>query len=415
MEPRSAAARAAVFGYFGINGTALALWVAHVPDIKRDLDLSPLQLGAALLVVAGGALVAMQVAGRLIDRVGSAAVTRISGVLLPLTLVGPAFAPSLMWLAVALALLGAANGLMDVSMNAQAVEVERLYERPIMSAFHAVFSVGGVVGAGLGALLLSLDVSREVSLPVAAVLLAAAAAATGGRLLGKAESADAGDVTEPGATGRLPLLATLLGCVAFSSMVVEGAAADWGGVHLQETVDADTGVSALAYAAFAVAMTTGRALGDRVVARYGSVSVVRWGGATAVAGLALVVWSGSLVPILLGWLLAGAGVATVVPQIFTAAGNLSTDQSGAALARAATLGYFGFLAGPPLVGWLADLTDLSTALLIPLLLAVTVALSGPLVRRATATATVPAQTAAAGDTGGLSPAGHHTNEPTGEK
>ncbi|MFH8576217.1 MFS transporter [Streptomyces zaomyceticus] len=415
MEPRSAAARAAVFGYFGINGTALALWVAHVPDIKRDLDLSPLQLGAALLVVAGGALVAMQVAGRLIDRVGSAAVTRISGVLLPLTLVGPAFAPSLMWLAVALALLGAANGLMDVSMNAQAVEVERLYERPIMSAFHAVFSVGGVVGAGLGALLLSLDVSREVSLPVAAVLLVVAAATTGGRLLGKAESADAEDDTEPGAAGRLPLLATLLGCVAFSSMVVEGAAADWGGVHLQETVDADTGVSALAYAAFAVAMTTGRALGDRVVARYGSVSVVRWGGATAVAGLALVVWSGSLVPILLGWLLAGAGVATVVPQIFTAAGNLSSDQSGAALARAATLGYFGFLAGPPLVGWLADLTDLSTALLIPLLLAVTVAFSGPLVRRATATGTVPAQPAAARDAGGLSSAGHHANEPSGEK
>ncbi|MFH9725978.1 MFS transporter [Streptomyces sp. NPDC017254] len=415
MEPRSAAARAAVFGYFGINGTALALWVAHVPDIKRDLGLSPLQLGAALLVVAGGALVAMQVAGRLIDRVGSAAVTRISGVLLPLTLVGPAFAPSLMWLAVALALLGAANGLMDVSMNAQAVEVERLYERPIMSAFHAVFSVGGVVGAGLGALLLSLDVSRETSLPVAAVLLAAAAVATGGRLLGKAESAEAEDVTETGGTGRLPLLATLLGCVAFSSMVVEGAAADWGGVHLQETVDADTGVSALAYAAFAGAMTTGRALGDRVVARYGSVSVVRWGGATAVAGLALVVWSGSLVPILLGWLLAGAGVSTVVPQIFTAAGNLNADQAGAALARAATLGYFGFLAGPPLVGWLADLTDLSTALLIPLLLAVTVALSGPLIRRATAAGPLQAPPVAAADTGGLSAAGHHTTEPPGEK
>ncbi|MFJ4521825.1 MFS transporter [Streptomyces sp. NPDC088810] len=415
MEPRRTAARAAVFGYFGINGTALALWVAHVPDIKRDLDLSPLQLGAALLVVAGGALAAMQVAGRLIDRVGSAAVTRVSGVLLPLTLVGPAFAPSLPWLAVALALLGAASGLMDVSMNGQAVEVERHYERPIMSAFHAVFSVGGVAGAGVGALLLSLDVPREISLPVAAAVLASAAWAISGGLLPKTVATDDEDETGQGATGRLPLLATLLGCVAFSSMVVEGAAADWGGVHLQETVDADTGVAALAYAAFAGAMTTGRALGDRVVARYGSVAVVRWGGATACAGLALVVWSGHLAPILVGWLLAGAGVSTVVPQIFTAVGNLSADQSGAALARAATLGYFGFLAGPPLVGWLADMTDLSTALLIPLLLAATVALSGPLVRRAAAARSMRAQPVAAAHSDALSPAGHHRNEPPGEK
>ena len=295
-----------------------------------------------------------------------------------------------------------------------------------MSAFHAVFSVGGVVGAGVGALLLSLDVPREISLPVAAVVLGSAAVALRCRLLPKVAPSDTDDAKEEGAgaMGRLPLLATLLGCVAFSSMVVEGAAADWGGVHLQETVDADNGVAALAYAAFAAAMTTGRALGDRIVARYGSVMVVRWGGATAAAGLALVVWSGHLVPILLGWLLAGAGVSTVVPQIFTAVGNLSTDQSGAALARAATLGYFGFLAGPPLVGSLADWTSLSTALLIPLLLAVTVALSGPLIRRAGAGGPTPARTRAAAHpdvsttaahTDGPPPAVHHTIEPSGEK
>jgi MFS family permease len=110
MEPGVTAARAAVFGHFGINGTALALWVAHVPDIKRDLDLSPLQLGAALPAVAGGAPAAMQVAGRLIDRVGSAAVTRVSGVLLPLTPVGPAFAPSLPVAAVVLASAASAIG-----------------------------------------------------------------------------------------------------------------------------------------------------------------------------------------------------------------------------------------------------------------------------------------------------------------
>ncbi|MFK4149689.1 MFS transporter [Streptomyces sp. NPDC004065] len=424
MEPTAAAARAAVFGYFGINGTALALWVAHIPDIKRDLDLSSLQLGAALLVVAGGALAAMQIAGRLIDRAGSAAVTRAGGTALPLTLLGPAFAPSLPWLVLSLALLGAANGLMDVSMNGQAVEVERRYGRPIMSAFHAVFSVGGVAGAGAGALLLGLDVPREISLPAAALILGSAAVALRSRLLPKPAPSDTDDADEDKtrAKGRLPLLATLLGCVAFSSMVVEGAAADWGGVHLQETVDADNGVAALAYAAFAGAMTTGRALGDRIVARHGSVMVVRWGGTTAAAGLALVVWSGHLVPILLGWLLAGAGVSTVVPQIFTAAGNLSTDQSGAALARAATLGYFGFLAGPPLVGSLADRTSLSTALLTPLLLAVTVALSGPLIRRAGASAPTPAPAGPAAHpdtpaaaTGGPPPATHRTTEPSGEK
>lgn len=414
MERRTAA-RAAVFGYFGINGTALALWVAHVPDIKQDLDLTPLQLGAALLVVAGGALAAMQVAGRLIDRVGSAAVTRAGGVLLPLTLVGPAYAPSLPWLILALALLGAANGLMDVSMNGQAVEVERHCARPVMSAFHAVFSVGGAAGAGLGALLLSLHVPRDISLPVAAATLASAAWAINSGLLPKTTATDDEHESGQRATGRLPLLATLLGCVAFSSMVVEGAASDWAGVHLQDTVDADAGVAALAYAAFAAAMTTGRALGDRVVARFGSAAVVRWGGTTACAGLALVVWSGHLATILTGWLLAGAGVSTVVPQIFTAVGNLSTDQSGAALARAATLGYFGFLAGPPLVGWLADKTDLSTALLIPLLLAATVALSSPLIRRTATVTPVRAQPVAAAHPDALPPAEHHRNKPPGEK
>jgi MFS family permease len=176
-------------------------------------------------------------------------------------------------------------------------------------------------------------------------------------------------------------MATLLGLLAFSGMVVEGAAADWSGVHLGEVIGARGGVLALGYAGFSAAMAIGRLFGDRLVQRAGPVRVVRWGGTIAVAGLILVVTGFGPVAVIAGWLLAGAGVSGVSPQIFTAAGNLDPGSSGAALARAATLGYFGFLAGPPLIGMAATLAGLSAALIIPAVLAAVVASAAAVVRR----------------------------------
>jgi hypothetical protein len=275
---------------------------------------------------------------------------------------------------------------MDVAMNARAVEVERVYRRPVMSAFHAVFSLGGMLGAGAGALFLAAAWPIGAALPTATVALACLVLVSGRLLLSTQDSvaSGSGGSSRTSAGGRVrrrvPLMAYLLGLLAFSGMVVEGAAADWSGVHLDEEIGARGGVVALGYVGFSAAMAIGRLAGDRLVLRFGAVRLVRWGGAVATAGMVLVVTGFGPVVVISGWLLAGAGISGVSPQIFTAAGRLDPHSSGIALARAATLGYLGFLAGPPLIGMAASVAGLSVALVIPAMLAAVVVAGAGIVR-----------------------------------
>ncbi|KWW97559.1 hypothetical protein TH66_18400 [Carbonactinospora thermoautotrophica] len=375
------AARRAVFGYFFIAGAALAVWVAYIPLVKQDLRLGESALGVALLALAAGALAAMQVVGHVVERFGSRPVTAASAVLLGLSLAGPALAPNLPALFGALLVVGACNGTLDVAMNVQAVAVERRYGRPIMAAFHAVYSVGNVAGALAASLAIRAGLPATVTLPAAGILLAALAGCAARGLLGAAEEhAVPGPEETPAGRAPVPLAASLLGLVAFCCLVGEGAAADWSAVHLRDRLAAPPATAALGYAAFAAAMTTGRFLGDRVVGALGPVRVVRYGGLLAAAGFTIVVLAPAPYPALAGWAISGAGLAAVVPQIFTAAGNLPAGPRS--LARATTLGYLGLLTGPPLIGFFADLTDLSAALAVPAVLALAVAAGAPLVRRA---------------------------------
>lgn len=277
-------ARQATFAFFVLNGFMLGMWVVHIPEIQQRTDITKAELGYLLLLLGATALVGMQLGGRLIDRLGSRAVTVGAALLLCLTLLGPGYATTAPWLAVGLGALGFANGLIDVSQNAHAVEVERAYERPIMSAFHAFFSLGGLLASLVGGSMIALDVPVGYSLTVAAVLGVVVTIVARPRLLEASVSMQPKDPDKPHApwTARI----VVMGCLAFALMLSEGVAYDWSTVHLHDSLESSKTVAAWAFGSFSVAMTAVRLLADRVVHRIGSAAYVRYAALVGAVGLA---------------------------------------------------------------------------------------------------------------------------------
>jgi predicted MFS family arabinose efflux permease len=369
--PRPRAARFATFVFFGLNGFAMGMWVVHIPNVERAAGISHSTLGALLLVLGGAAFAGMQVAGPLVDRLGHRRLVPAAGVFLSLALCGPGFADSWWTLGLSLILFGFGNGAIDVGMNSHAVVVERAYPRPIMAAFHAMWSVGGAIAAVIGAATLGAGVPTGVTLTCTGgvcVLLSLGAA----RFLMEPADAPAVAVSEAApvrrrAPGRV---VWLLGGLALALMLSEGVANDWAALHMEKVLGTSASTAAFAYGAFAVAMTTGRFLTDRVAAWAGPAAIVRYGAALAAVGLttaAAVPW----VPLsLVGWALFGLGLSGGVPQLFTAAGNLDTRASGALMARVVGLGYVGLLAGPALIGGLTRWMPLNVTFAVPVVLCV---------------------------------------------
>ncbi|WP_145239394.1 MFS transporter [Prescottella equi] len=359
------AARAAIFGVFGINGFLLAMWVVHIPAIEDRTNIAHSTLGSLLLLLALGAIAGMQLAGPLADRYGSRLLVALSGILLSIAVIGPGLASTAWQLGLALLAFGFGNGALDVSMNSQAVLTEREYGRPIMSAFHGMFSIGGVVGSLIGAVTIGAGWSPAVTLAASSVLGLAAVALCTARLL----PPSAHPQPEPHGQrrrGRYSPRVLALGAVAFALMLAEGVANDWSTLQVKEHLDVPASVAALAFGAFSLTMTVGRFTADRVSSALGPVAVVRYGTLIAAAGMATVVVSPWLPTTLLGWALFGLGLSGCVPQIFTAAGNLGAGAAGANMSRVVGMGYIGFLAGPATIGWLTHLVPLTVAMVVPL-------------------------------------------------
>ena len=366
--------------------------MAHIPVVKARLGLDDRALGLALFAFSAGAVAAMQAIGPLVRRTGTRTATRIGAVILSAALVPPAYATGLAALSVALFAFGVGIGLLDVAMNAQAAEVEYGYRRPIMAAFHAGWSLAGMVGAALGGLAIRAGWPMSRTVTSGAVLLGVAALAASRWLLPTAApsptpglSGDPADLppespdTSPRARRRrprLPAAVWVLGGLCFGSFMCEGAAADWAGVHLRDTLGATAGLAAFGYAAFAGAMTTGRLLVDRVAGAVGGLPVLRYGGLLAVAGVLAVVLAPVPAVAIAGWAVAGLGLSGVVPQLFSAAAN-STADGAAALSRVASLGYLGTLVGPAVIGMLAHVAGLDTALLLLVLIGGAIAVGAP--------------------------------------
>jgi MFS family permease len=374
---RQVAWRVATSVIFLLFGAALGAWTARVPAIKHDLGLGDRALSIALLGLAAGAISGMQLAGRLVDRFGARAVLVPAALAEGVLLVPTAYVPGVVGLTCALFVFGVGHGSLNIAMNAEALAVQRARGRPIISSFHAVYSIGGFLGAVVGGLFASAEVSARVTfLCVGAGVLLVAATAL--RVVRRAP-ADRPPKSKDAASGPLRGVAAL-GLLAFCVLVGEGAAADWSAVYLRDSLHASAGTAALGYAAFSVAMTAGRLVGDHLVARWGAVRVVRGSGLLATVGLGGALLVGGPWTAAVGWGCFGAGLSCIAPQIFSVAGSRNPAQAGRALARVVGMGYAGFLAGPALIGLASGVVGLPAALGIPVVLAAVVALAAGILR-----------------------------------
>ncbi len=351
-------ARAGVAAVFFLNGFGYGSWVPRIAEIQAKVGASDGQLGLALFMAAIGALIAMPLAGAAAHRYGSRTATAVTVACYGLSLPPLALAPSLIGLGVALLVTGAASGALDVSMNAQGVAVEKRYWRPIMSSLHGMFSLGAMAGAGATGLIAVLGLPLLPHFAgVCGLLLLISAAACRPMLPAAAEAGSGG----PG-FARPSLGILLPGIVALAALLCEGAMADWSAVYLSSSLGAGTTTAAAAFAAFSMAMAAGRFTGDHLVARFGGDRVVRAGGALAAFGLGLSLVVGQPVVAVIGFALVGAGLSCVFPVVLSSAARTPELPPSAAIAAVCTVGYFGFLLGPPAIGGLAEMIGLPGAL-----------------------------------------------------
>lgn len=342
---------------FFASGASMGSWVARVPALRDAVGADEAELGLALFGVAAGAVLALPLAGVLAVRLGSRTVMRAALLGVALSLPLPALAGSLLPLALGFAALGATNAVLDVAMNAHGVAVESLYARPILSSFHAAFSLGALAGAGCGGIAAAAGIEPLPQFAAAAAVIAAIWAWTAGRTLPRETDAAAGGPVFGGVSAALAALAA----IAFAGMLAEGAAGDWSAVYLHDALGAGEGAATAGFVAFSLAMTAGRFAGDPLTGRLGPDRLARVAGVLAAAGLALALAVDDTAAAVAGFALLGTGLSVVVPTVYRAAAG-RTASPGAGIAAVSTVGYGAFLIGPVAIGFLADLTSLRTAL-----------------------------------------------------
>ncbi|MFF9059557.1 MFS transporter [Streptomyces sp. NPDC014882] len=365
--------------FFALDGFVFAGWVVRIPAVKEQTGASASGLGLALLGVSAGAVVTMLITGRLCRRYGSHPVTVVCAVLLSLSVTLPPLAHSTPALGAVLLLFGAAYGGINVAFNSAAVDLVAALGRPIMPTFHAAFSMGGMIGAGLGGLVAgSLSPARHLlGLGLIGLLVTALAGpallrqAPAGAVPHPVEDVRPARPSRPAARTRRPVV--VFGLIALCTAYGEGALADWGALHLQEDLGTSAALAAAGYSCFALAMTVGRLTGTTLLERLGHTRTVVAGGTVAAVGMLL----GSLAPdpwaALAGYTVAGLGLANLFPVAVERAGTLAGPTG---VAVASTLGYGGMLLGPPAIGFMADWFSLPTALTSVAALAAVAALIG---------------------------------------
>jgi hypothetical protein len=316
-------------------------------------------LGLALLAPALGAVVTMPIVGRLLPGRSSRTFCGVAVAGLMLAILLPAAARSVPALAAALFVVGVSNSTLDLVMNAQGVAIERRMRRPILSSLHAAFSFGGFAGAGLGALAAALGIAPLPHLAAAALLFGTLGLVATGPLLASDEDAD--EHAPALSRRRMPSRLLLLGAACFFCLMAEGGASDWSAKLVRDDLAGTAALGAVAYAVFSVAMGAGRLVADRLWARWGSAGLLRRCGALAGIGFAAGLLPATVPAAIAGFAALGLGLAGVVPTLFRAGADEPGVSTGPALAVVSSLGYLGFLAGPPLIGGVAQLTSLRLA------------------------------------------------------
>ena len=342
------------------NGFSLATILPHFPSIQRMLEIGDALTGFALLFPAIGAVSMMLITGNLIQRYSSKRLILIGGILMQFCLPLILLAPSFTLLAPILLVFGGSTGMMDIAMNTQAARIENLYQRPIMSSFHAVFSLGTLLGGGLTSLLLMLGWTPLEHVGMITIILLILIIACGPWLISKEKpsSKKAPLISFP----RGPVL--VLGLLAMVSMIAEGAAMDWSTIYARNLLEASPSQSAAVFTVFALTMTVGRFIGDRLVNHWGPKRMLHYSCGLGAVGLLIGLFSDSLEGAMFGFACLGFGLANSVPVLFSSASRIPGVNPGIGIAGVATLGYFGFLIGPPMIGTFAEFLGLDRALLL---------------------------------------------------
>ena len=362
--------RSAVSALFFLNGLTYGTWVAQLPLLKVRLALGNGALGIALLFAAIASLATLPLAGAWIAQRGSHGIAIVASLAAMPTLVFPYLAPNYATLLAATFALGIAYSAMDVAMNAQAVLVEAEVCRPIMSSFHGVFSIGGLGGAivtagALAAGRAALEIASTVALVAECALVVAVFFIAKDRIDRRGSFANGVGV---GSSEKRPRRRTLvakvalLGALAFFGLVGEGAMADWSAIYLRTSLFTNVATAAVGFGAFSVAMALGRFAGDAIVARIGRIATLVAGAMLATGGLVFLLVVHAVWASFVGFAFVGLGLANVIPVTFSIAGRMRGLDAGVGIAGVSTVGYAGFLIGPPVIGFVSDAVGLRLAL-----------------------------------------------------
>ncbi|AXQ27610.1 MFS transporter [Solimonas sp. K1W22B-7] len=371
MTPSPARLRASVFYFFFATGLCFASWASRIPDLKRALGLSDAALGTLLLAAPIGQLVFVPVAGQFVTHFGSRRVLLVATTAYALLLFFLGRAAAAWQLAVMLFLLGVISNLVFLATNTQAVGVERIYGRPIMASFHGGWSIAGFSGAALGMLMRALDIGPAPHFLFVGVLVTIGTWFNAQALIAHAA---------PRAEDRVPLFSKpdpallRLGAIGFCVLAAEGTMFDWSGVYFQQVVRPSGNLVLLGYAAFMLCMALGRFAGDGFTHRYGSRRVLLASGLLIFTGLGLAALLPSIACATLGLMITGFGVSTVIPVLYSTAGRSGIGSPSMAIATVSGLAFFGFLAAPPLIGYIAEATSMRLSFFVIALLGLSVSL-----------------------------------------
>lgn len=370
-------ARFAVFAYFAIAGSAVTVWAVHIPDVEERLNLTHSQIGMAILMIGIGALLSMQVVGSMVDKMGSKRSLLLITPALGLATFLPGLAGEFFGLLAAMLVFGLFVGGIDIAMNAAALEVERLYERPIFSAFHGFWSIGCVLGSAVGSFALGFDSPMLVTMGAWGTISLLVGIALNGWLVTDEKHAAKEVVTSPAPSNRrhLPFV-IFVGLVSAAGALTEGVGIDWSALFSVKQFHVTAGVAAITVTVFSSAMAAMRFFADKVVERYGRLFVIRWGSAVAGLGILAAITSPALEISLFGWALAGLGIAGVVPQCMAFGSEIGArEHQGRNLAKVVGITYAGVLGGPAAIGFIAQATTIQISLIAGVVLATFVALS----------------------------------------
>ena len=352
------ATRVAVSVFFFINGFLYANLMSRLPFLKEMLGLTNSQLGILLFMLAFGALLGMPLAGHFALRYGSAKVAIITGLMFCSFIAFTAFSKDYVFTASMMLLTGASAGSMDVCINGQAVLIERQFKKSIMSSFHALFSIGMFLGGLTGSAFSKIDISLFYHLLIFSIISLVLVLLASPRLLPEEKVAEKGERRK---WTRPPLAIVVLGILAFCSFTSEGSMVDWSAMYLTQYLGQSSALGGLAFGAFGGGMTIGRVFGDRFINQFGSDKMLIINSLTAISGFLIFLIMGNTCSAFVGFFLVGVGASTIVPIVFSAAGNLPGVNPSVGIAFATSVGYLGLFFGPPSIGFLADLFNLRIA------------------------------------------------------